>query len=173
MSRRWEVVAEIVRDREYTKGAEIGIWKGQTFFYLLDKFPKLFMIGVDSWTASTEKHEKNVDDGISSWKSPEEMAQYEKAVKDKADLYPRATLYHMTSLEAALKVQRESLDFVFIDADHREKSVLDDVHAWRSKVRMGGYIIGHDRQWPSVERALIYLFGSWEEHDDNVWAVYR
>ncbi len=38
----------------------------------------------------------------------------------------------------------ESLDFVYIDADHRFDYVMEDLIAWGRKVRKGGIISGHD-----------------------------
>ena len=50
----------------------------------------------------------------------------------------------LDSLEAAETTQDESLDFVYIDADHSYKSCMLDIIAWESKVRHGGIISGHD-----------------------------
>ena len=44
----------------------------------------------------------------------------------------------------------ESLDFVFLDADHAYESVSRDIDAWRPKVKRGGLLAGHDYiHWPS------------------------
>lgn len=168
--RRWEVVGEFVRKNQWTRGAEIGVWKGQTFFYLLDRFPELEMIGVDSWESGL-KREKDIQLGISTWKSPQEMEANENYVKTRAKAYDRAFIYHMDSLRAATLVENGSLDFVFIDANHDEQAVINDILTWRFKVKDDGYLLGHDEQWPSVRRALKSLFREWEAHDDNVWSV--
>lgn len=54
------------------------------------------------------------------------------------------TLWQMPSLEAANLVLDESLDFIYIDANHFKQHVLDDIAAWYPKVRKGGIIAGHD-----------------------------
>eukprot|EP00434_Breviolum_minutum_P042133 symbB.v1.2.037488.t1/scaffold5553.1/size25922/3 len=41
----------------------------------------------------------------------------------------------------------ESLDIVFLDARHDYEAVLDDVMAWKPKVRAGGILSGHDFSW--------------------------
>ena len=48
------------------------------------------------------------------------------------------------SWDMASKYADGVLDFVFIDADHAYSSVKRDIAAWRSKVRPGGIIAGHD-----------------------------
>lgn len=50
----------------------------------------------------------------------------------------------MPSVEAAKLYNNESLDFVFIDANHQYQWVKEDIQAWLPKVKKGGYIGGHD-----------------------------
>lgn len=38
----------------------------------------------------------------------------------------------------------KSLDFVYIDADHKYKGVKSDILAWLPKVKVGGVLAGHD-----------------------------
>jgi len=47
-------------------------------------------------------------------------------------------------MDAVGDVADESLDFVFIDADHKYVSVCDDIREWSKKVRIGGIVSGHD-----------------------------
>ena len=47
-------------------------------------------------------------------------------------------------MEAAREVPDESLDFVYIDADHRFDYVMEDIITWSRKVRPGGIVSGHD-----------------------------
>lgn len=48
------------------------------------------------------------------------------------------------SIDQAQNVEDESLDFVFIDADHSFPAVTTDINAWTPKVKRGGIIGGHD-----------------------------
>ena len=48
------------------------------------------------------------------------------------------------SWDMAAMYSNKSLDFVFIDADHSYESVAKDIDAWRSKVKQGGFLAGHD-----------------------------
>lgn len=53
----------------------------------------------------------------------------------------------------------ESLDFVFIDANHAYDAVKDDLNAWFTKVKRGGIIAGHDyHNDPSVKAAVDEFF---------------
>jgi len=63
------------------------------------------------------------------------------------------------SLDVAKWMPDETLDWVYIDADHKTKSVYDDVTAWYPKVKVGGIVAGHDYKkglgpYPGVNDAV-------------------
>ena len=69
---------------------------------------------------------------------------FDKACKNTMFAGPRRELHRMTSLEAVKKFADESLDFIFIDAEHTYEGVKEDLNAWYSKIKQGGLISGHD-----------------------------
>jgi predicted O-methyltransferase YrrM len=66
-----------------------------------------------------------------------------------------------TSLEGSKKYKDSSLDFVFLDASHEYEDIKADIHAWRPKVKRGGWLGGHDFQlhFPGVMQAVQEEFG--------------
>lgn len=48
------------------------------------------------------------------------------------------------SMNAAYDFEDESLDFVYIDANHDYKHVLEDITEWSKKVKPGGVVSGDD-----------------------------
>lgn len=84
----------------------------------------------------------------------------------------RVDIHRMTTLAAAELVPDNSLDFVFIDADHSYEATMADIMAWTPKVRKGGLISGHDANWPTVNKAVMETGGAgkWE---DNVWLRFK
>jgi predicted O-methyltransferase YrrM len=62
---------------------------------------------------------------------------------------------------AALQFQNESLDFVFLDADHRYSAIRADILSWLPKVKPNGILAGHDysENCPGVVKAINELFG--------------
>lgn len=168
--KRWEVVADLVAGASI--GAELGVWKGQTFYYLLDHLPDLKLIGVDSWPTSEVSWQKDMALGISTWYPPAEIHGHRNRVLGKLAAYgERARILEMDTVAAADLVEDGSLDFVFIDADHSTEGVLRDIEAWQPKLHEAGLLIGHDEQWPSVQRALTEALGGWHRHADNVWTA--
>lgn len=102
-------------------GAEIGVQTG----YFSDKIAKFYtgkLLCVDLWGDEVVYFE----------------AQKLLADKSKFDLM------RGDSLTMARFVADESLDFVYIDANHHYKECLEDIEAWYPKVRSGGIISGHD-----------------------------
>lgn len=143
---------QLIRENNFTLGAELGVHEGVTHFYLLDTFPDLKMVGVDQYQ------------GI--------QLKYWAAVENKLENYKGRSMFHRTTTSAAAKkVKDESLDFVFIDADHTYQSVLADIQNWTPKVKPGGYICGHDINMNAVERAVSETLGKYNTAWDDVWYV--
>ena len=98
--------------------------------------------------------------------------------------------WRMDSAVAAQAIEDASLDLVYIDAWHHYDDVIRDIQAWRSKIRAGGVLAGHDyglgagpesvpdhevephRCWPDVVRAVDDSFGiPHRVFRDDSWAV--
>ncbi len=108
-----------------TKGAEIGVDRGRFSEYMFKVIPGLDLLCVDPW----------------HWKLRGE-SRYNSTV---ARLAPHnATIIRKTSLDAVMDVKDESLDYAYIDGNHRFDYVMMDVILWANKVKLGGMIALHD-----------------------------
>ena len=67
---------------------------------------------------------------------------------------PRVTICRTFSVQASKMVADGSLDFVYIDAIHTKEAVLEDMACWLPKVAVGGWLCGHDYQYPQVADAV-------------------
>jgi beta-1,4-mannosyl-glycoprotein beta-1,4-N-acetylglucosaminyltransferase len=67
----------------------------------------------------------------------------------------------MTSEDAAKCYADQSIDFVFIDADHSYEAVKKDIMLWWPKVKKGGVIAGHDEYFPEVKEAVTKIFDNY------------
>lgn len=56
----------------------------------------------------------------------------------------RVVLMRSTSVEAVKYFANKSLDFVYVDGDHSEHAVMEDLTIWWPKLKSGGIIAGHD-----------------------------
>ena len=119
----------------FTRGAEIGVWKGAFSEALCKANPGLRLLCVDPW-ASYE-----------AWRDPknvkEQMAAAEREARIRLAPYG-CEIVKAFSVDAARAVPDGSLDFVYIDANHGKEAVLQDLEAWAPKIRSGGLVSGHD-----------------------------
>jgi predicted O-methyltransferase YrrM len=80
----------------------------------------------------------------------------------------------MKSVEASKLYEDESLDFVFIDADHTKEGFSDDMDCWFPKVKQGGVIAGHDYDYPVIKEIVNKLFNGQEKVLlPNTWVYYK
>jgi len=57
-------------------------------------------------------------------------------------------MWKMSGSQAARCFPDESLDFIYIDADHTYEAVVNDIKVWYPKLKVGGLFGGHD-YWKS------------------------
>lgn len=140
MAARWETLAGMINDRDYTLVAEIGVAQGATCSYLLSLCPQLERyVAVDIYVG----HLRALD------------AKWEKLV-----------LIEMDSLVAAKQIEDRSLDLIFIDAEHGYEMVTADILAWLPKVRPDGILCGHD-YWQGHVHPLPHVDGVRQAVDER------
>lgn len=148
---------KLVKENNFTSGLEIGVQGGITFTHLIESCPDLYMTGIDLWYYP--KYQKQYDE----WK----QEVYSRHLNDE-----RAKLITQDTRTAHIHIQHESVDFIFIDADHSYEGVKRDIGNYASKVKVGGYICGHDITDPNVRRAVVEYFGdTYSTGPDMVWYV--
>jgi hypothetical protein len=121
-------------------GVEVGVCQGIFSANLLSLWPG-FLYCVDPW-AKILGYEEQYDHD----------ANYESALQRLKEFEGRYEIYRQTSLNAAKAFEPESLDFVYLDANHSYEAVRDDINAWWPKVKPGGMLAGDDygiveQQW--------------------------
>ena len=159
---------QLIRENDMTQVAELGLKEGKTFLYLLKHCPKTRIIGVDMWAQRPEQSGVDGGETYDNWN----MAAYEAKVREGAEPYgTRARILKMSTTDAARFIGNETLDLVFIDADHSENGVTQDILNWAPKVRPGGIVSGHDINWPSVKRAVDRFYPSINLGHNNLWWV--
>ena len=138
------VLLELIqrKRKEPQYAVEVGCWQSQTSRWLLTAMPYLNLAMVDPLECGGEGTHWN--DSFSG-APPEQMRKnIELVEKTVADFAPRAIWHRELSVDGASHFKDGSQDTVFIDAGHQYLNVRDDIAAWRSKVRPGGWLSGHD-----------------------------
>lgn len=181
MNRRFWL-EQIIKEKKFKVGAELGILRGPTFRHLIENCQDLTLHGVDVF----------YDDRV--WKKAgisttekllelEPVPWYNELLEFCESFSPRAHIIRNFTALAAKSFDNESLDFVFIDADHSYAGVKKDIDAWWPKVRNGGMVSGHDIDMPEVRKAVEEEFGGsilagksilgYSIATDNVWYMFK
>lgn len=178
---RWDSVYEKIKKMsKYMKDikiAEIGVWKGEMTSNLLnlDKENKhIHMYNlIDPWKVSlpgTSWHNSgSALINMTQGKFNSAMTGVMKIIRPYRD---RVRVYRRTSESAVDLFEDRSLHLVFIDGDHSFDGVSNDINLWLPKVKPGGYICGHDYdypQFPGVKEAVDSRFRNVEVCDDFTW----
>lgn len=137
---------------------EVGTYKGRSFSYLvieaINANKSFDIIGVDAFPW------EDVEPAfIENMKPLEGEFRYIKSI----------------SWEAAKHFEDNSIDFLFIDADHVYEAVKKDIAVFLPKMKKGALISGHDYNWqhPGVLQAVDEAFGDRVVYDSvqDVWSV--
>lgn len=118
-------------------GVEIGVLNGELSKEILSRWNgTLYM--VDSW-----RHiDGYIDDN--SRDDNYHIDCLKNAIESTSKFQDRAHIIRMLSVEASKLFPDNFFDFIFIDADHKYSSVMEDLNAWFPKLKPGGLFSGDD-----------------------------
>src|SRR3990167_557110 len=125
----------------FMKGLEVGIEKGKNAVTMYENIPNLHLIGVDPWKQHT--YASYAKDAAKRDWSYERLQQWKQQTLARMKGRDYETI-EAFSEEAALQVPDNSLDFVYLDADHSYDGMMLDIILWGRKIRKGGILSGHD-----------------------------
>lgn len=124
-----------LHELDFKIGVEVGVAAGEYSEVLCSKNPQMKLYGVDPWAPYR---------GYRDYTKDSTFSRLYKSALEKAQLFTNLELVREFSPGAASMFEDESLDFVYIDANHQEPYVSQDIQAWAPKVKPGGILAGHD-----------------------------
>jgi hypothetical protein len=155
---RIELLDKILPQIDGGIGVEVGTFKGEYSKEIIKRFNgTLFM--VDVWNELSNEYidasnHKNFKNGV-----------YGECINNIKGFEDRAIMIRSNSKIASNFFKNDSLDFVYIDANHAYDFVKEDINLWYPKVKSGGYVMGHD-----------YILGDWSNPpfaengiDKHIW----
>lgn len=120
--------------------AELGVWAGESMEIFNRHLSLATYVGVDAWTGPKGDWRLYEDAELCYQQALESLRLRTESVCTTFQ-----TLRGRTTDKATLdQVPDRSLDFLYIDADHRYKKVRADILAWLPKLAPGACIGGHD-----------------------------
>jgi hypothetical protein len=162
--------------RGFERMAEIGVWKGHGVIHLAKKMKELYpdkdfkvyaidlfddLVNYPDYAMEFSKHNLSLLRFYYDYNIKESgVSDYIITMKGK-------------SPEIADSFENESLDMVFLDANHAYESVIKDIDAWYPKVKKGGIFSGHDYidSQPGVVKAVKERFGKVKFDKGYTWYV--
>ena len=163
---RYSWLIDKVTQYGYTDGAEIGCKEGNTSMHLLKYCSQLNLICVDLWKYQPAVLTNVYKDEYRNWDFMEIKSTFDSLLQPWEN---RVKVLQGISWEMANLVEDNSLDFIFIDADHGYDSVKKDIIAWVPKVKRTGLIIGHDITLPGVTQAVRELIPHHKKTVAKIW----
>jgi len=127
-------IAHLFKHLGFKVGAEIGVDRGYYSKTLCQANPGVKLYCIDPW----EVYEQYVD--IRSQAQIESNYLHTQRLLKPYD----CTIIKKTSREAVKDFAPSSLDFVYIDGNHKFEYVKEDLDLWSKVVRKGGIVSGHD-----------------------------
>lgn len=156
-----------------SKIAELGCYYGESTVEFARCAGTVYAI--DSWEESYQRHP---DMKGRAAICPEAMASVEGVFDRNARDHHNIEKLKMRHEAAVGTFQDGALDMVYIDIVHTEEATREAIQIWMRKVRVGGWVAGHDLTpaFPGVRRAVFSTkpeatpLRMW---DDGNWAFLR
>lgn len=156
-------LAKLFRRLGFRVGAEIGSESGVYSRDLCKCNPWAKIYLIDAWKAYKGYREYVTQAKIDTF--------YEK-IQERLKTFNNYEIIKKFSMDAVKDFEDESLDFVYIDANHQFEYVVQDIGFWARKVRRGGIVSGHDyirRARPSATHVVQAVQGYVYCHGIKPW----
>jgi predicted O-methyltransferase YrrM len=144
-------------------GVEVGVYRGANALEMLKRMPKLELTGVDFYRGYSRKRTRRTQRGF--------LRTAKRTLAEHLDS-GRFKFLRRSSMDAVRKIEDESLDFVYIDANHNFDFVMQDIIEWSKKVRKGGVVSGHDYYRHEKMRGVVLAVNVYTKaHKIKPWFV--
>jgi predicted O-methyltransferase YrrM len=134
---------------------EVGSWRGRSTAYMAviiaNSGKRIRFDAVDTWRGSPAEAVHMNDPAVIA------DTLYNEFIANMEPVKSIVNPIRMTSVAAAETYPDASLDFVLIDGSHEYQDVVDDILAWKPKLKPGSVLAGDDYAWPGVQRAVMEL----------------
>lgn len=118
----------------FKTGAEIGVEQGRFSEVICKAIPGVKLYCVDAW-ARYHGYRDHVDQA--------KLDGFLRATEERLRPF-NAVICRGYSLDVVKQFKRQSLDFIYVDANHTLPYVIQDIWQWSQRVRPGGIVSGHD-----------------------------
>lgn len=137
-------LAKIFNELGFKVGIEVGVERGYYSEVLCKANPDATIYGVDPWESLEMCINNQPEKRTQNHSSQNRCNRIFNEAKLRLSVYPNYKFIKSYSIDAANQFADNSVDFVYIDANHEYTQVLNDLRIWERKIRPGGVVSGHD-----------------------------
>ena len=127
-------LAALFGELDYKVGCEVGVGSGVYSEAICKAVPGVKLYAVDAYIPYP---------GYPDFLVPEPLEKDKQDAIEKLGRYDVEFIYQMSFI-ASRAFEPNSLDFVYIDANHTMPWIMEDIREWSKKVKPGGIVSGHD-----------------------------
>ncbi len=147
--------------RDGGRFVEVGCWLGCSSVYLLERIieteANIKVDFIDTWMGDpdVEYQQRRIQE-----MTPEGF--YNQFVSNITSVDPElkhCNIIKANSLDAVAQYDNESLDFVYLDDSHYYEQIATEIPEWLDKVKVGGFLGGHDYEQAHVSKAVHEALG--------------
>lgn len=128
-----------LRELDFKTGVEVGVERALFSHIITDMNTQLKVYGVDPYLYYPDEYHEYHDQAEMDGIFEEAKFRMKAALAQKQYEFIREK-----SMDAVKRFEDNSLDFVYIDANHEAEFPYEDIVEWAKKVKPGGIISGHD-----------------------------
>lgn len=144
----WDIghydIVKFINEKNLKVGLEIGVAYGGHCEAILENSEVEKIYGIDPY-----KNYKEYEGDLQNF-SQDKQDDLFNFVRMRLSYYKeRFELIRSFSDDCFDRFENESLDFIYIDGNHFENFISNDLENWFSKVKKGGFMSGHDYNHPS------------------------
>lgn len=153
-------LAVLFAELGFRVGAEIGVEQGLYSEVLCRANPDARLYAIDAWRAYR---------GYREHVSQRKLDDFYEATRERLAGY-NCELVRKFSMDAVQDFEPESLDYVYIDANHSLRFVVEDITEWSTRVRRGGVVAGHDYRKTKAPVTMLHVVQAVHAYTD-AWKV--
>lgn len=149
-----------------SKGVEIGVWKGEFSKAIADRVKPDALYLCDPWKFFPEYSDRWYGGTLA--KSQEDMDIIYQQVVNMFTEYPNVHVVRDFSDNLFRYIEKNSLDWTYIDGNHSYEFVLRDLEISRDLIKPGGLITGDDYdEGNDIDKAVTDFIEKYQDSIDG------
>jgi len=136
---------------------ELGVFAGRSLLpiALAARSKNGSAVGIDAWSKNASQEGNNDDANTRWWNNIdyEFFYNYTNTVIKNAGLSGSTLIIRSKTTDICSHYASGSISLLHQDSNHSEENTVDEVNLWYDKLKIGGYWVFDDANWPTTQKA--------------------